>query len=371
VAEEVSPLDFLRSVLDPVRLSVVAAAAKGPVSIQAVAQDLDQEPKVVAKAIGDLRSLHILDKDGVLDRDVLARVGRSLPSEHPDKGQPVEGPWTEQEAIVLGRFFAGGRLIEIPKSAAKRRLVLEKIALEFEPGERYAERDVNFRIQLIHPDYAAIRRYMVEEGLMDRADGAYWRTGGRYDVVQPTQRNPLTLPTAVDGVSLIEYAARHTQQLVSAANHESIHRYMSDQFPYPYTLDDAFDWIEICRAEVPSNNFAIEVDGVVRGGIGAIPSLGAREGSAEIGWWLTPEFWGRGICSAAAFALVDHLFTKRDFVRLWAPVMAPNEASACVAVNAGMSLEGTARSAYVKHGRRYDEKDYGITREQWETHRSP
>lgn len=366
MAEDLSPLDFIRSVLDPVRLSIVAAAAKGPVSIQAVAQDLDQEPKVVAKAIGDLRSLGILDKDGSLDRDVLAQVGRSLPPEFPDRGQPVEGPWTKEEAAMLGRFFAGGRLVEIPKSAAKRRLVLEKIALEFEPGERYAERDVNFRIQLIHPDYAAVRRYMVEEGLMDRADGAYWRTGGRYDVPEPVNRELLELSTDLDGVVLVEYSDDRSQELADAANHELIHRYMPDRFPYPYTLNDAEQWIDFCSEESPPNNFAINVDGMIRGGIGATPMSGVREGVAEIGWWLTPEVWGRGIGSTATSALVDHLFGTRGFSRLWAVVKAPNEGSARVAVNAGMSLEGTARSAYVQQGQRYDEKSFGITREQWE-----
>jgi RimJ/RimL family protein N-acetyltransferase len=369
MAEEVSPLDLLRSVLDPVRLSVLAAAARGPVSIRAIAQDLDTDPKTVAKAIGELRSLSILDKDGVLDRDVLAQVGRSLPQEHPDKGQPVDGPWTDEEALVLGRFFSRGRLLEIPTAAKKRRLVLEKIALEFEPGRRYAEREVNFRIQLIHPDYAAIRRYMVDEGLMDRADGAYWRTGGRYEVPSGAVRVPVVLPTTIEGVVLVEYSDDRAQQLADAASDERIHRYMSDRFPYPYTLEDAMEWIDFCAGEDPPNNFAIEVDGSINGGVGAVPMTGEKSGVAEIGWWLTPHSWGRGIATASAIALIDHLFEHREFMRLWAPVMAPNEASARVALRTSMVLEGTAPSAYVRYGVRHDELDFGITREQWSSRR--
>ncbi len=51
---------------------------------------------------------------------------------------------------------------------------------EFEPGLRYQERDVNFTLQLFYEDYTSLRRYMVEEGIMTRAEGVYWRTGGRY-----------------------------------------------------------------------------------------------------------------------------------------------------------------------------------------------
>ncbi len=138
-------------------------------------------PLKLLRAVGDLRSAGLLDADGGINRRALIEIGQSLPVEHPELGKHVEGPWTDDEARMLGRFFSGGRLVEIPSSAQKRRLVLEKIAQEFEPGERYAEHEVNFKIQLIHADYAAIRRYMVEEGFMDRADGAYWRTGGRYE----------------------------------------------------------------------------------------------------------------------------------------------------------------------------------------------
>lgn len=180
VSDGVAPLEFLRAVLDPMRLSVLAVSVRGPVSIQDTAETLGVEPKEVAEAVGNLRSLEILDDEGALNKDALVELARSLPQEHPDLGKAVDGPWTEDEAATLGRFFSGSRLVEIPSGAAKRRLVLEKIALDFEPGERYAEREVNFKIQLIHPDYAAIRRYMVDEGLMARADGSYWRTGGRY-----------------------------------------------------------------------------------------------------------------------------------------------------------------------------------------------
>ena len=180
MSDGVTPLEFLRAVLDPIRLEVLAASVRGPVAIHDTAESLGVDPKEVAAAIGNLRSLQILDEEGSLNKDALVSIARSLPQEHPDLGRAVEGPWTEQEAATLGRFFSGSRLVEIPSGAAKRRLVLEKIALEFEPGERYAEREVNFKIQLIHPDYAAIRRYMVDEGLMARADGSYWRTGGRY-----------------------------------------------------------------------------------------------------------------------------------------------------------------------------------------------
>ena len=44
---------------------------------------------------------------------------------------------------MLRTFFRNGRLTEIPMKQTKRRIVLERIALEFEPGRRYDEQEVN------------------------------------------------------------------------------------------------------------------------------------------------------------------------------------------------------------------------------------
>ena len=66
--------------------------------------------------------------------------------------------------------------------ASKRRIVLERIASEFEPGRRYEEKEVNVIVGAFYNDYAAIRRYLVDEGFMDRDHGVYWRAGGRVEL---------------------------------------------------------------------------------------------------------------------------------------------------------------------------------------------
>jgi hypothetical protein len=46
---------------------------------------------------------------------------------------------------------------------------------------RYDEKEVNGILALWYPDYASLRRYLVDEGYLDRAGGQYWRSGGRVD----------------------------------------------------------------------------------------------------------------------------------------------------------------------------------------------
>ena len=84
---------------------------------------------------------------------------------------------------VLGSFLgADGRLHTIPTKHGKLLVVLDFLAQRFEPGRKYPEAQVNEILGDYHPDYAALRRYLVENGFLDRADSMYWRSGGTFDV---------------------------------------------------------------------------------------------------------------------------------------------------------------------------------------------
>jgi hypothetical protein len=75
-----------------------------------------------------------------------------------------------------------GRLTSIPAQRSKRLVVLHHLLRVFEPGVRYPEREVNALLAVWHPDVAALRRYLVDEGLLTREAGVYWRTGGYVEV---------------------------------------------------------------------------------------------------------------------------------------------------------------------------------------------
>jgi hypothetical protein len=68
----------------------------------------------------------------------------------------------------------------MPAKHSRRLVVLDHIAQRFEPGERYSERQVNAMLAPVDADVAALRRYLVDERLLDRADGEYWRIGGTF-----------------------------------------------------------------------------------------------------------------------------------------------------------------------------------------------
>lgn len=83
---------------------------------------------------------------------------------------------TDPDASVLVRFFEDSKLVEIPAKASHRLIVLRRLVGEFSEGASYTEREVNEVLRAFHPDVAALRRYLVDENLMVRADGIYRRT---------------------------------------------------------------------------------------------------------------------------------------------------------------------------------------------------
>ncbi len=83
---------------------------------------------------------------------------------------------------MLRAYLRVGRLATMPRPGRKRQIVLDHIAQRFEPGRHYAEAEVNLVLAEFWDDVAALRRYLVEAALLDRADGWYWRIGGQVDV---------------------------------------------------------------------------------------------------------------------------------------------------------------------------------------------
>jgi hypothetical protein len=108
-----------------------------------------------------------------------------------------EGPagFGNEGARVVATFFRGEQLVSMPAKRSKRAIVLDRIAQDFEPGRHYAESEVNALLQARYADYAALRRYLVDEGLLDRDAGFYWRSGGTFAVEDQTVTGEAAEPT--------------------------------------------------------------------------------------------------------------------------------------------------------------------------------
>lgn len=153
------------------------------------------------------------------------------------------------------------------------------------------------------------------------------------------------------------------ESLVRHANNRAIWRNLRDLFPHPYALADAKHWVETANPSMPVTNFAIVVDGEAVGAIGLVLKGDVNRRSAEIGYWLGEEFWGRGIVTEAVCAVTDYAFATFDLCRLYAGVFEWNPASMRVLEKAGYEFECRMRKSVTKDGHTIDELIYAMIRE--------
>lgn len=82
--------------------------------------------------------------------------------------------------------------------------------------------------------------------------------------------------------------------------------------------------------------------------------------SAEIGYALSKDYWGKGIATEAAKELIHFGFTKMDLVRIQAKCLVENAGSERVMEKAGMTFEGILRKFIFIKEAHYDVKMYSI-----------
>ena len=135
-----------------------------------------------------------------------------------------------QSDSVLRRFFGpDGRLITMPAKQSRKLAVFDLIAQRFVPGVRYTELEINRELMQLYDDYVSLRRGLVDFGMLDRADGWYWRSGGSVDVtsvgeigaraVERTDRAPDPHPrnSGSVGPTLSARGAARREAIVAAA----------------------------------------------------------------------------------------------------------------------------------------------------------
>jgi hypothetical protein len=170
---------------DDDRRKVVAAMVLGASTTPEIADAGGLGLREVVRALNRLETAGLVvsgaGDDHVLLERAFALAARADAANRPRVEEHGDSP--PDEAKVLRAFVRDGRLTSIPSSWGKRRIVLEWLAQRFEPGRRYSETLVNLSLAQVHPDTAALRRYLVDDGFLSRDHGEYWRSGGRIDPV--------------------------------------------------------------------------------------------------------------------------------------------------------------------------------------------
>lgn len=158
-----------------------------------------------------------------------------------------------------------------------------------------------------------------------------------------------------DGFALREWRFADCDSLAENADNIKIWNNVMDHFPHPYTKQDAFDYISMVQMmPKPPMRFAIEVDGKAVGSVGFGSEGDIERVTAEIGYWLGEEYWGRSIMSKVVEETARYAFEHFPFQKLFALVFDYNPGSMRVLEKAGFKLEAVLHKAAIKNGKLID-----------------
>lgn len=154
------------------------------------------------------------------------------------------------------------------------------------------------------------------------------------------------------------------EALVKYANNYKIFRWVKDNFPYPYSIKDAEQWVTVSRNTNDGLNYAIANQNELIGGIGVKFKEDVYRYSWELGYWLGEPFWGKGIVTEAVKVFTKYLFNHYNIRSITANVYEGNKASMRVLTKAGFKLDGVIRKAVFKEKLFWDLYVYSLLREE-------
>lgn len=150
------------------------------------------------------------------------------------------------------------------------------------------------------------------------------------------------------------------KSLVEHVNNREITRNLTNRFPFPYREEDGAAFIKSVVDDHSNHILAIAVGGEAVGGIGLHPQTDIYKINAELGYWLSQQYWGNGIMTRAAQEMVAAGFRTYDIHRIFARPFGSNIASQRVLEKAGFILEARFEKTILKQGRFEDELIYAI-----------
>lgn len=167
------------------------------------------------------------------------------------------------------------------------------------------------------------------------------------------------------GISIRKWKTTDAKALAHALSNKKVMNNLRDGLPYPYTEQDALDYINFVLNADENETFAyaIDVDGTAVGSIGAFRQGNIHSRTAELGYYLSEEYWGKDIMTEAVRLLCKKIFNETDILRIFAEPFAYNIGSRRVLEKAGFQFEGIMKNNAVKNGQVLDMALYGFTRE--------
>lgn len=177
-------LEFFKALGNESRLKIIGLLAERERTVGEMAALLGVKEPTVSQHLDMLKHVGLVKArpEGnfrfySLDSQALINMNREIFSR--ERLASIVGEAVESddafEKKVFKSFFSGERIVQLPSGERKFAVILRWLADKFEYGVQYPEKQVNEIITRHHPDYALLRRELVDRGLMRRERGVYWR----------------------------------------------------------------------------------------------------------------------------------------------------------------------------------------------------
>ena len=166
-------------------------------------------------------------------------------------------------------------------------------------------------------------------------------------------------------IKIRSWKIEDAQDLAKALSNKKIQDNLRDGLPFPYTVSDAQSFISAMLSADPDKTYAwaITVDDIAVGSIGVFRNSNVHRLTAEIGYYVAEEWWGKGVMTEAVTQACRYIFENTDIVRIHAEPYSFNTASCRVLEKAGFVYEGTLRKNAIKNGQLTDMKMYAMVKE--------
>jgi [ribosomal protein S5]-alanine N-acetyltransferase len=150
--------------------------------------------------------------------------------------------------------------------------------------------------------------------------------------------------------------------LARYADNPKVASYLRDRFPHPYSTEDAVRFFEYATHAPDECVACIEVGREAAGAIGLQFRKDVERCSAELGYWIGEQFWGRGVMTAAIRCFTAWAMPCFELTRVYAEVFVENPASGRALEKSGFVRVGVLRKAAIKHGLYHDYVLYDLVR---------
>jgi hypothetical protein len=178
--EQPEILSFVKAMASAERLRIIGVLVRGRATQAEIAEQLHLPVRDVFNHLAFLVHVGVISEtDGIYDLNEKA-IESFARGQFEGKRSSYEANQEKPEDVrkVLKTFLnVDGSLKQIPPQGNKLLIILNFIVDAFAFDTNYTEKEVNTILRRFHVDTAALRRYLVDNGLMAReSDGTrYWR----------------------------------------------------------------------------------------------------------------------------------------------------------------------------------------------------